>query len=477
MFKDRVEAGIQLASELQELAPKHPIVLALPRGGVPVGFQVAEALNTDLDVLIVRKLGVPWSPEYAFGAIGENGATVVHRDVVGATGMSEGDVDRVISAETAEIARRSSMYRGDHSLPDMSQRTVIVVDDGLATGSTMAAAITVVKQLGAAQIIVAVPVGARDTAKSMGELADGIVCLQSPRDFRAVGLHYRDFEQVPDSEVLRLLKLSNELRSSAMAAENESTGGHHGVGQAASHGGQGGVEQGLDGGAEAGGEATAATGSTSTGVSPIDAEVLIQADRVQLPGHLTVPVDPRGIVLFAHGSGSSRFSSRNQYVARVLQDAGIGTLLFDLLTESEANDRVNVFDIDLLAQRLTAAREWLENQPVAEGLAIGYFGASTGAGAALVAAARRPDLVSSVVSRGGRPDLAGPRLPLVQAPTLLIVGGNDYQVIDLNRSAQQAMRCTNRLEIVPGATHLFEEPGTLQAAALLAQQHFLATLD
>lgn len=460
MFTDRIEAGKQLASELLALAPSHPIVLALPRGGVPVGFQVAEALNTDLEVLIVRKLGVPWSPEYAFGAIGEDGATVVHRDVVSATGMSEADVDRVISAETAEITRRSSMYRGDHSLPDMSERTVIIVDDGLATGSTMAAAIAVVKHLGAAQIIAAVPVGARDTARNIGEMADGIVCLQAPRDFRAVGLHYRDFDQVPDSEVIRLLKLSVEHRSSVKAAAKDATGHGLGTGQ----------------GEDAGGSSTMTVGSTTSGGSAVDVEVVIPAGRVQLPGHLTVPADSRGIVLFAHGSGSSRFSSRNQYVAQVLQDAGLGTLLFDLLTESEANDRVNVFDIDLLAQRLTAAREWLGTQPVADDLGIGYFGASTGAGAALVAAARRPDLVSSVVSRGGRPDLAGPLLPLVQAPTLLIVGGNDFQVIDLNRSAQEAMRCTNRLEIVPGATHLFEEPGTLQAAAQLAQEFFLATL-
>lgn len=477
MFTNRDEAGIQLANELLALAPRNPVVLALPRGGVPVGYRVAEALDADLDVLIVRKLGVPWSPEYAFGAIGENGATVVHGEVVAATGMSETDVDRVISAETAEITRRSSMYRGDHLLPDMSDRTVIIVDDGLATGSTMAAAIKVVRKLGAAQIIAAVPVGARDTADQIGKMADGIVCLQTPRNFQAVGLHYRDFGQTPDSEVIRLLNLSAELRSSSRAAKNESTGRQNGADRGASHGGQVGGDRGMGGGAEASGSAPVTAGSTSTGGLPVDSEVVIQADRVQLPGHLTVPAAASGIVLFAHGSGSSRFSSRNQYVARVLQDAGLGTLLFDLLTESEANDRVNVFDIDLLAQRLTAAREWLETQPVAEGLATGYFGASTGAGAALVAAARRPDLVSSVVSRGGRPDLAGPLLPLVQAPTLLIVGGNDYQVIDLNREAQQAMRCANRLEIVPGATHLFEEPGTLQAAALLAQEFFLATLS
>jgi dienelactone hydrolase len=178
-------------------------------------------------------------------------------------------------------------------------------------------------------------------------------------------------------------------------------------------------------------------------------------------------------VAFAHGSGSSRHSPRNRVVAEGLNRAGLGTLLFDLLTEDEEHDRANVFDIQLLAGRLVGAAAWLREEPDVEGLAVGYFGASTGAAAALWAAADPSARPAAVVSRGGRPDLAGPRLPEVTAPTLLIVGGADLQVRDLNREAQNRMHCENRLAIVPGATHLFEEPGALEAVTDLACDWFI----
>ncbi|MGZ4233524.1 MAG: dienelactone hydrolase family protein [Solirubrobacteraceae bacterium] len=181
-----------------------------------------------------------------------------------------------------------------------------------------------------------------------------------------------------------------------------------------------------------------------------------------------MPQNPRGIVAFAHGSGSSRLSPRNRQVAQALNNDGFATLLFDLLTPDEELDRSNVFDIPLLARRLAAATGWLRHQPETSGLALGYFGASTGAAAALIAAADLGHQVSAVVSRGGRPDLAAGRLPEVMAPTLLIVGGLDDQVLELNRQAQRQLRCTNDLEVVAGATHLFEEPGTLEAVGRLA---------
>jgi putative phosphoribosyl transferase len=184
-----------------------------------------------------------------------------------------------------------------------------------------------------------------------------------------------------------------------------------------------------------------------------------------------VPPDAKGIVLFAHGSGSSRLSPRNAYVARVVREAGIGTLLFDLLTEDEASDRGNVFDIDFLATRLKAATDWARDIGSAQGLGIGYFGASTGAAAALVAAAD-DETIGAIVSRGGRPDLAGPALPKVKAPTLLIVGGEDTDVIELNEEAYERLTCKKELRIVPGATHLFEEPGTLEEVARLARDWF-----
>jgi putative phosphoribosyl transferase len=205
-------------------------------------------------------------------------------------------------------------------------------------------------------------------------------------------------------------------------------------------------------------------------------EVEIQAGHAVLSGNLTIPKNAVALVLFAHGSGSSRHSPRNQFVARTLNDAGLGTLLFDLLTqEEEALDmrtREHRFNIGLLAERLVHATKWAKPQERTRDLRIGYFGSSTGAAAALVAAAETPQDVGAVVSRGGRPDLAGDALPKVQAPTLLIVGGNDDIVIELNEQARDQMHCEVKLEIVPGATHLFEEPGALEKVAKLASDWF-----
>jgi|SRR5207302_5253199 len=204
--------------------------------------------------------------------------------------------------------------------------------------------------------------------------------------------------------------------------------------------------------------------------------VRIEADGIVLEGNLLIPEKATGVVLFAHGSGSSRFSSRNRYVAEQLRAAGVGTLLIDLLTQDEEQIDLRTahlrFDINLLAGRLAGAIEWLEHESQTQRLKVGLFGASTGGAAALVAAARRPDRVAAVVSRGGRPDLAGPALPHVKAPTLLIVGGDDIPVIGMNREAYDQMNCVRRMEIVPGASHLFEEPGTLEQVARLASNWF-----
>ncbi len=210
--------------------------------------------------------------------------------------------------------------------------------------------------------------------------------------------------------------------------------------------------------------------------------VQVTIGPVSLEGNLDIPEGSKGIVLFAHGSGSSRHSPRTQYVARVLREAGIATLLIDLLTEEEEAVDLRTqhlrFDINLLATRLVGATDWLEQNPKTRGLRIGYFGASTGAGAALVAASVRPHLIGAVVSRGGRPDLAGPALPRVQAPTLLMVGGSDLPVIDLNREAlRQLHTAEKKLLIIPGATHLFEEPGALEQVAELAAEWFTRYLN
>jgi putative phosphoribosyl transferase len=204
--------------------------------------------------------------------------------------------------------------------------------------------------------------------------------------------------------------------------------------------------------------------------------VMIPHGGLRLPGDLNVPAGAVGLAIFAHGSGSSRHSPRNQSVARHLQAHGIGTLLFDLLTEAEEQEEFYTrhlrFDIPLLAERLVAATQWISKQEIARDLPLGYFGSSTGAAAALVAAAKLGDKISAIVSRGGRPDLAGEFLPRVKAPTLLIVGGHDEAVIELNEQAREKLSCKNSINVVPGATHLFEEPGALEKVARLAAEYF-----
>ncbi|GLX53538.1 putative phosphoribosyl transferase [Streptomyces hygroscopicus subsp. hygroscopicus] len=424
-FADRVEAGERLGARLGFLRGEDVVVLGLPRGGVPVAARVAEALDAPLDVCLVRKLGVPYQPELAMGAIGEDGVRVLNEDVLRATGVRDDELARVEERERRVLAERAERYRGERPSVPLAGRTAVVVDDGVATGSTARVACRVARARGAARIVLAVPVAPRDFARRLGGDADDLVCLDTPWDFAAVGQFYDDFAQTEDAEVTACLRRARRTRAGRQ------------------------------------------TRRTSA-----DPEVTVPAGTVRLGGNLTLPEGALGVVVFAHGSGSSRHSPRNRYVAEGLHRAGLGTLLFDLLTDAEARDRDNVFDIPLLAGRLLAATHWLRAEPAAAGLALGYFGASTGAAAALWAAADPAGRPAAVVSRGGRPDLAGPMLPEVTAPTLLIVGGADPLVLDLNRDARSRLRCENRLETVPGATHLFEEPGTLERVTELARDWF-----
>ena len=428
-----MDAGRRLAVRLRHLRGENVVVLGLPRGGVPVAAEVARVLDAPLDVIVVRKLGVPFQPELAMGAVGEGSALVVNERVVRQAHVSEAEFAEAERRERAEVEQRALQFRGDRSRLALDGRTAVVVDDGIATGSTARAACQVARAHGAARVVLAAPVCAPDTARALRDEVDELVCLETPRWFSAVGQYYIDFRPTSDGEVTALLQQAAR-RLPAAAAGNDPADG---------------------------------------GVGPVvDEEVEVTAGRARLAGHLTVPADARGLVVFVHGSGSSRHSPRNRYVAGVLQRAGLATLLFDLLTPAEELDRGNVFDIDLLSGRLAAVTAWVRDRPGCRGLPVGYFGASTGAAAALWAAADDPQ-VAAVVSRGGRPDLAAPRLGEVRAPTLLVVGSRDTVVLELNRRAQARMRCESRLAVVPGATHLFEEPGTLEQAAALARGWFV----
>ncbi len=424
VFADRLDAGRQLSAALSGLGDEDPVVLGLPRGGVPVAAVVARSLGAPLDVVVVRKLRVTGAPELAMGALGEGGVRVLNLPVLRAYGVSEADLAQAESEERAELEGRVRRLRGGRPPIALTGRTAIVVDDGVATGATARAACAVVRALGARRVVLAVPVASPRALAALEEVADRVVCVTSPAWLSAVGEAYRDFAPVTEEEVVSLLAGS-------------------------------GTEAPLD------------------PVSPSRLEdVEVRTGGASLTGRLALPAGGESVVVFAHGTGSSRHSPRNRHVAHRLEQAGLGTLLLDLLTPDEARDPGPVPDVDLSGRRLLDATHWLRREAGLDDAAVGYFGASTGAAAALWAAADPSSDVRAVVSRGGRPDLVLPLLHRVEAPTLLIVGGEDRTVQSLNRHAMTMMHGVAELAVVPGAGHLFEEPGTLETVADLAADWF-----
>ncbi len=414
------------------MALDRPVVYALPRGGVPVALEIARALHAPLDLVLVRKIGAPGAPEVALGAVveGEQPQTVINEDVGRISGATDIFLERARERELLELERRRTRYLGDRPRLDPAGRTAIVVDDGLATGATAQAALIAIKRRGAARIVLAIPAAPEEALAALRQHADLVVCLHPVRRFNGVGAFYSDFHQLTDEETVGLLR-----------------------------------------------QAWAEDRDALPGVPPVSARRHVAVPPLGLVGDLCVPPEPRGIILFAHGSGSSRLSPRNLAVANTLNTQGFATLLLDLLTPAEENDCGHIFNIPLLAERLVEAATWMGGEPDIAELPLGLFGASTGAGAAMLAAAELPGRVAALVSRGGRPDLAGPRLAEVGAPTLLIVGGDDRDVLALNRQALAALSCEKMLRIIPNANHLFEQPGALEGVTDMASawfQHYLS---
>ena len=345
VFENRRDAGRWLSDLLRPMAAERPIVIALPRGGVPVAVEVARALDAPLDLLMVRKLGAPQDPELGIGAVAEDGTAVVDTALARRVGLTQEDFDRILGVELRELRRRMERFRDGRPPIDVRGRTVILVDDGLATGLSDLAAVRALRERGAGRIVVAVPVGSRDAVAMLRRAADEVVCHTIPADLIGVGRWYRDFAQVTDDEVLALLAQAGVPTPPPAADPPEEPAG----------------------------------------------QVVIDLGGVRLYGDLALPPGAHGLVIFAHGSGSSRLSPRNRMVARRLEDAGLATLLFDLLAGQEEGRRDLVFDIPLLAGRLEAVTRWAQRSPSSRGLPIGYFGASTGAAAALRAAAALGD--------------------------------------------------------------------------------------
>lgn len=448
IFKDRHDAGRRLAKHLMSYANQPDvIVLGIPRGGVPVGFEIAMALHVPLDIFLSHKLGVPGQEELAFGAIAAGDGRFLDQEIIQAAGISSEEIERITQTTRAKLGERARLYRGNQPPVSVEGRIVILVDDGIATGASVFAAIRALRQMNPKKLVLAAPVAPISTCNWLRTNVDDLVIAYAPDNFYAVGQFYEHFSETTDEAVVLLLRSAAQIVSMKTSRADATT------------------------------EQPALL--PKSGIS--QQSVSIVAGNATLEGSLTIPDRPLGIVLFAHGSGSSRHSPRNQYVADVLHSKGLATLLFDLLTKEEESVDLRTaefrFNIPLLGDRLISATEWVKRNQSTQHLPVGYFGASTGAAAALMAAARLSETVGAVVSRGGRPDLAGEALSTVRAPSLLLVGGLDETVITLNRQAFAALKSrVKQLVIVPNATHLFEEPGTLEEVARLASEWLIRYL-
>ncbi len=424
-FKDRLSAGRRLAGELSGLKEESPWVLGMPPGGMPVAAGLAQALGAELGVLVVRPIETPDTPPLEVGAATEDGFSWVDHGDLDNLGLSAERIHPRITQAVHEVEEVVRKFRGGAALKGLHGRVVVLVDDGLVTGTKAIVGARYLRSQGVDQIILAMPVAPLSQIRAISSHFDRVVVLERTEKVHPMAALYEESETPDDAKIHELLDASAGKPAPSVAESRE---------------------------------------------------VRMMIGAATLEGSLTIPEDPRGLVLFAHGSGSSRLSPRNRAVAAHLVKQGMGTLLFDLLTPEEAHSRDLVFDIPLLARRLERATRWIQDEGSSllprSDLPIGFFGASTGAAAALLAAAELGSSVAAVVSRGGRPDLAEERLAEVHCPVLLVVGGADTEVLALNQQVLARLQAS-RLEVIPGATHLFEEAGALEQVAELAAGFFL----
>ncbi|OOC54422.1 MULTISPECIES: phosphoribosyltransferase family protein [Nocardiopsis] len=401
-FADRSEAGRRLAERVRPFAVNDPLVLALPRGGVPVGAELAQRLDADFDVLMVRKIGLPGRPELGVGAIAEDGHVVYDDLALARMHVPRQALSDTVAAERDELDRRRRIYRGERPAPRIAGRDCVVVDDGVATGGTARAALRMIRQAGPAQLVLAVPVASPEAVELLREEADALVVLSAPDNFRAVGEWYRDFGQLSDSRVTEILAERAHTRPRPRS-------------------------------------------DTARGVR-------VRAGRVYLDGDLTVPADLHGAVVMA--SDGERGDPRWRSVASVLQRAGYATLVLELLTGRERSSEAWSTGADVLGERLSAAVTWLRRAADAADEPLGVLASGEAAAAALVTAAERPQDVAAVVVHGGRIDMAGDSLPDVRAPVLVLLEGEDSFVRELGEWARGRMSGPTDLRVTAGAERL-----------------------
>jgi putative phosphoribosyl transferase len=422
IFTDRSEAGRQLAEVLRSRVGPDVVVLGLSRGGVPVAFEVARALRAPLDLIVVARLGIPWQPETALGALAEGGIRVIDQHIVESAMVSPHEMDVVERYERIRLNERVERLRGDWPPPALGGRTVVIVDDGLATGSSARAACLAARRRGAGHLIVAVPIAAEDGLAALAAVADEVIALRTPRDFISVGHAYLDFGQTDDDDVTRFLTVAK-----GFPAESAS-------------------QPGLV--------------PANPPAVPVPVRELVLSAGVSVVGRLAVPVGARELVIVAHISSRERDCARSRYLSRTLTDTGFATLLVDLLTRDEETLGNRCFAVPSLARRLQVVTRIVAG----DFDRVDYLGSDVAAAVALEAAAAPEADVNAVASLGGRPDLVA-RLGALRAPTLLVVGEQDSAVLRLNLQAAERMSCPYRLVTIPGAGHRFREPGTLRAAA------------
>ncbi len=433
-FTDRTDAGRRLAQALAPFEDKNPLVVALPRGGVPVGYEVARALGAPLDVLVTRRLTTPEDQETGFGAIGPGGVRYLDSARIQDLGITDRQLEALAADASAEVEARSRCFRGTSRPLSVRNRIVILVDESITDGSTARLAARILRSLGPKRLILATPVAPPGTLEALRDEVDGLVFLISPEEVGDLGQWYREHPTITDGDVEAYLHRAHKDL-----------------------------------------ERLAERGRRPPEVRVEHPEpmaqraVKIKLGGTTLNGLLAIPEHAQGLVLFGHSSGSNRYTPRNQQLAEKLRETGLATLQVDLLTPGEAAEDVRTqrfrSDIQTLSRRVSGIVDWLAAHPAAKVLPVAFHGTGTSAALGVVAARQRPGRVQALIACSGRMDLVQATLDELDVPSLLIVGEEDTETLEINRHALQALRGPAELVLVPETGPIFEAPEVTERMA------------